>query len=44
MRPDSITYRFLVGTLLINVIWYVAYLLIGEGALISPLVIGMSTI
>ena len=39
MRPDSITYRFLVGTLLINLIWYVAYLLMGDGALVSPLVV-----
>jgi ABC-type nitrate/sulfonate/bicarbonate transport system permease component len=39
MKPDSILYRFLVGALLINLIWYVAYLLIGDTALVDPLVV-----
>ncbi|MDO5035482.1 MAG: ABC transporter permease subunit [Porphyromonas sp.] len=39
MKPTSILYRFLVGTLLINLIWYVAYLLIGGSALVNPLVV-----
>lgn len=39
MKPDSILYRFLVGALLINLIWLVAHLLLGDGVLVSPLAV-----
>lgn len=39
MRPHSILYKLVIGALLINLIWYVGYLLIGDGALISPFVV-----